>query len=241
MKCDETSNPEGFCRWLATITVMLLGLAGCAERALVASHVAHEGLPPSVRRVVVVPFQTPHDDRALRTWVTEAFAIELQKAGGLETIAAPQDDDKLGAEAGLWRRGCVRPETIIQAQKRYRADAFLFGTITHYKPYDPPMLGVKVQMISARSGLVLWAATGVFDAADKRVNACARAYFNDTARKGSIYGERLVLMSSRLFAQFVAHEVVAALEQSCQASGRGLTRAAPPSSLLPIRERHMGQ
>lgn len=108
----------------------------------------------------------------------------------------------------MWRRGRVDLDALIETQRRYNADAFLFGAITRYKQYDPPIIGLKLGLLSASSGEALWAAEAVFDAHNPYTRANAQEYFRYSGMKNVLYGEDLVLMSPRLFARFAAVELV---------------------------------
>ncbi|HXQ46898.1 MAG TPA: hypothetical protein VN806_09795, partial [Caulobacteraceae bacterium] len=119
-----------------------------------------------------------------------------------------EGDERLAAESALWQRGRVDVGSLIVAQKAYLADAFLFGTVTQYKPYDPPVLGLKLRMLSARTGDVIWAADALFNAHENDVRILAEHHFQTSGLKGRLYGPELVLMSPKLFADFVAAQVV---------------------------------
>jgi len=195
--------------WLLAPAVLLL--AGCATN--VARHnvtVYHSDNPAEsrLRRVVIVPLGadlcTPEESAK----IAESLSLELQKAKGYDIVLAKPADRRLAVEGALWRRGRVDANALIEARERYRADAFLFGTITHYKAYDPPLLGIKIRLLSATSGDVLWSADGLFDAADNSVRADAMRYFRRSGMKDSLYGPELILMSPRLFSKYVVHEMV---------------------------------
>jgi len=199
-------------------------LAGCAvpRKEHVATYISptwEEGVPA---RIVVVPFDAPGCSRGARDLVTSALAMELQAALHADVITASSQDERLTAESALWRRGRVNIDALVAARKEYLADAFVFGTVTHYKEYDPPILGLKVSMISARAGQVLWAAEGLFDAQARSTRSQAEDYFRNSGLRRSLYGPDLMFMSPRLFARFVASEVVRPLRRRTGApAGQG--------------------
>jgi hypothetical protein len=120
----------------------------------------------------------------------------------------------------------VDVESLIVAQKAYLADAFLFGTVTQYKPYDPPVLGLKLRLLSARTGDVIWAAEALFNANERDVRAMAEGYFANSGLKDRLYGPELIFMSPRLYADFVAAQVMRPLREQFQRK-RDLVSAAP--------------
>ena len=188
-------------------------LAGCAtpETPRVATYVHADLVNFPVRRVVVVPFDGRECPVEARKTVTEALSLELQSALLCDVVPAPVADERLAAEAGLWKRGRVDPEALIEARKTYGADAFLFGTLTQYKPYDPPIVGLKVRMLSAKTGEVLWASEAVFDARRPEVRRAARETLRHEGPTDWLSGEDMVFMSPRYFSRYAAREVVAPL------------------------------
>jgi len=201
----------------------LLGLAvGCAVPAQqrVAAFISPAIRSDTLSRIIVVPFDGLSCTAETRKVVTESVALELMSVLLCDVIPAPADDERLMAEIGLWRRGRIDVDTLVMAQKTYGADAFLFGTITQCKEYDPPLIGLKLRMLSASTGDVLWATEAVFDARNADVRRRARASFKSSGLKDMLYGPDLVLMSPRLFSRFVAQEVIRPLRTHLAKSTR---------------------
>jgi hypothetical protein len=162
--------------------------------------------PPG--RIVVVPFASPASAPEAGSMATAALAMAIQEMLCCDTVLPAADDERLAAESILWQSGRVDVESLIVAQKAYLADAFLFGTVTQYKPYDAPVLGLKLRMLSARTGDVIWAAEALYNAHERDVRLLAERYFENSGLKDRLYGADLVLMSPKLFAEFVAAQVV---------------------------------
>ena len=92
-------------------------------------------------------------------------------------------------------------------------DALALGHVTQYRAYDPPVLGLRVQIVSTGSGGVLCGAEGCFDAREAGVQASMQRFHGqhlDTDDRS--YGWKLLLASPRHYAQFVMHELLATLE-----------------------------
>ncbi len=157
---------------------------------------------------------------------TAAVAMAIQGTLCCDTLLPADGDERLAAESVLWQRGRVDVESLIVAQKAYLADAFLFGAVTQYKPYDPPVLGLKLRMLSARTGNVIWAADALFDAHQSDVRALAERYFHNSGLKDRLYGPDLLLMSPKLFADFVAAQIVRPLAEQLKHK-RALASADP--------------
>jgi hypothetical protein len=201
---------------LAAISLFLSALcSGCAAPApqrgtmqQVATYISPAMAEKPPGRIVVVPFASPaYAPEAGRT-ATASLAMAIQGTLCCDTLLPAEGDERLAAESALWQRGRVDIESLIVAQKAYLADAFLFGTVTQYKPYDPPVLGLKLRMLSARTGDVIWAADALFNAHESDVRALAERYFQNSGLKDRLYGPELMLMSPKLFADFVAAQVV---------------------------------
>jgi len=209
---------------VAVLCAMAAGSTGCVtpEAQRVATYVHADLINFPVRRIVVVPFDGRECPAEARQVVTEALSLELQSALLCDVIPAPLTDERLVAEAGLWKRGRVDPEALIDARKTYGADAFLFGTLSQYKPYDPPIVGLKVRMLSARTGEVLWASEAIFDARRAEVRRAAMETMRNEGPKDWLSGDDMVFMSPRYFSRYVAREVVAPLSKQVN---RGAFRA----------------
>lgn len=147
---------------------------------------------------------------------TQAFARALQGALCCDLLSPAPGDERLAAESALSQRGRVDVQSLIAAQKAYLADAFLFGSVTQYKAYDPPVLGVKLRMLSARTGNLIWAADALFDSHEADVRVLATRYYESSGLKDRLYGPDLVLMSPALYAGFVASEMVRPLAAELQ-------------------------
>ena len=190
-----------------------MALLGCAQPK--PSPIRLYGSPPpeiDAQRIVVAPFLYGHRDERVSREITEAFIIELQKLGRFEIISPYTVAGQAAAEGELWRDGVVDLPTMVKLRRRLKAEAFVFGTITHYKPYRPPILGVKVSMVSARTGAVVWAAEAVFDASNVATEEHVKAYYDGTSDvEGEHLGWKVVLLSMRRYAHFVSHQLLSQL------------------------------
>ena len=101
----------------------------------------------TLHRVLLLPFTIESRRDKVVDEVTEAFYIELQKGAKFDIVVPQGFQDILSQQKDIWNRGLIRPETIVEAKKRYKVDAIIFGTITQYQPYEPPVLGIKIGKI----------------------------------------------------------------------------------------------
>jgi hypothetical protein len=165
-----------------------------------------------VHRVLLVPFTFETNREKVINEVTEAFSIELQKSAKFDIVLPHGFPEKLLLQNDLWNKGLVRAETVIEAKKRFKVDAIIFGTITHYKPYEPPILGMKVGMFSTATGNVIWTADTILDSSEATVVRLVKTYYRTNyQRKQSLYGWKIILLSMKRYAQFAAHQVITTL------------------------------
>jgi len=161
-------------------------------------------------RTLVLPLR--HADPEASRQITEALVLELQKSQAVEAISPYGPETEFLKNLTVWRDGALDVRALTTLRKRLGVDAVVAGILTGYRPYEPPLVGLKVQLLSARTGRVLWGAETCLDARDGGVKALMRHYYAERIADGSrSYGWQILLTSPRHFAQFVAHEVVATL------------------------------
>jgi len=172
-------------------------------------HKSEEYLNSRLHRVLLLPFTVESQRDKVVDEVTDAFYIELQKSGKFEIIVPQGFQDILALQNDIWNRGLIRSETIEEAKRRYKVDALIFGTITQYQPYEPPVLGIKIGMFSAISGNIMWSSDAIFDSSDASVVKLVKTYYKEHyKRKQSLYGWKIILLSMKRYAQFVAYHMV---------------------------------
>jgi len=175
-------------------------------------HKSEEYNNTSVQRVLLLPLTIESGRDKVVDDVTEAFFIELQRSARFDIVEAREFQDILSQQKDVWTRGLIRAETVVEAKKRYKVDAIIFGTITQYQPYEPPVLGIKIGMFSARTGNIMWSADAIFDSSQASVIKLLKSYHKKQyQRKQSLYDWNLILLSMKRYAQFVAYHMVATL------------------------------
>lgn len=160
-----------------------------------------------IRRVLLLPFEYTTDREAVIDEVTEAFVVELRKIGSFEVVVPAGDKTSSLSAQDVWVKGSINFASILTLRNNYDVDAIILGNITHYRPYEPMLLGVKVGMISTDTGEVVWSADGVFDSNENEVAVMVKQYFENTHQKSSLYGWKLILLSMRRYSQFVANQL----------------------------------
>ncbi len=197
--------------------VMAISLTGCItvekkEFNSISFFKSDEYQSTPIHRVLIVPFAFETQREKVVKEVTEAFYIEFQKSARFETILPHEIRDDFLRQNDLWTKGLVRVESIIEARKRYKVDAIIFGEITHYRPYDPPILGIKIGMFSTITGNVLWSSDAIFDSSEASVVQLMKSYYKNNFQKSqSLYDWKILLLSMKRYAQFVAYHMIATL------------------------------
>lgn len=164
-----------------------------------------------IRRVLLLPFEYTTDRDAVVDEVTEAFVVELRKVGSFEVVVPAGDKSLLFLDQNVWTKGSVHFASALALRNKFDVDAIIFGNITHYRPYEPMLLGVKLSMVSTDTGDVVWSADGVFDSNENDVAELVKQYFESTHQKSSLYGWKLILLSMRRYSQFVANQLAETL------------------------------
>lgn len=201
---------------------VVLAAAGCAPppplapprpvvlpeiRAYHASELAQAGR----LRALVLPFL--HADRVASASVTAAFSLALAKAQHFEVLPPDGPEATLARQLRVWDGHCLDVHALTVLRRRLRVDALVCGTILRYRPYNPPVLGLRVQLVATRSGAVLWGAEGTLDAGDDGTQYLMRQHHDLWLEEPPrSLGWRVLLHSPRQFNQFAAHQLVASIE-----------------------------
>ncbi|MEZ5967263.1 MAG: hypothetical protein R3F56_25730 [Planctomycetota bacterium] len=163
----------------------------------------------SVRRIMFLPIDAAPGTKAPTERMRAAVLDELAKVQRFEIVPLPDntDEDETIYRAAL--RGHQPLEALVALGKRYNVDAVVLGTVTSYRAYPPAHLGLRLQMLSLHSGKPVWAAEGLYDAAEEAtlddVRHYARSYLSPEA---TMHGYEINLISPTRFTSFVAHRLV---------------------------------
>ncbi len=221
-QCRRTNLPRGHRALVAIgLALSMIGSGGCKFAGdptpppvdLATSHEAEAQTVAKVRRVVVPPFQDltgfPREAEQTR----QAFLRALGRRQRFELIPLGETELREVLPRETFQSGTIAKDMLISAARRYRADGVLFGVVTHYRPYDPLVLGLKLEMASADTGAVVWATSGLYDAATLDVTQDVHNY-HDTQLAGSssLEGWRLILMSPSRFTDYACARLAATLK-----------------------------
>lgn len=207
-------------RRLLVVSCALLGLGGCGlldrlPEPTPASQdipVAYRSLTADghqMRRVVVLPFVDAIRAPDQIQMIEDAFVASLRKHQYFEVVTVHESPLLSEAEQDVFRSGVFQKKTLLAMAERYRADGVLFGIVTHFRPYEPPCLGLKVELVSVGAGDVVWSAKGLFDAGDERTAMDVHNYHDvRLASSSSLEGWRRMLTSPRRYTRYVCDRMV---------------------------------
>lgn len=199
--------------WFASFAAAF-ALAGCAlerapEKRDVNHYLADARDLASVRRVMVLPFAEEPGVVAECNRIRDAYISELQKLRRFELVPLPESAAEVAQLQASLRHGRVATDSIVELCNRYRVDAVLAGSITTYRAYTPPSLGMRTQLVSIHSGSVIWAVDAIYDSNDRSMQSDLRHYYKYVqTHDGNLHGWEFDTISPTLFCAYVAHRFV---------------------------------
>lgn len=211
----ESPNLAGRVVLLAVVIWLLLLVPGCAwlhqdKPQRVNAWLAEPGDLAPVRRVAVLPFSSSTGVEVSTEEVGRAFREELAKLQRFEIVSIPAGarEDREILRSIL--DGRYSTDGVVALCERYRLDGLLIGTVTSYRPYKPPHLGIQASLLSVHSGGAVWATNAHYDANDLSTWQDIRHWNDNVVATGDdLHGPEMALISPKRFTRFVAHRVVA--------------------------------
>ncbi|MBK8099269.1 MAG: hypothetical protein IPK26_19340 [Planctomycetes bacterium] len=198
----------------ALLALFALGLCGCQlerapERRSINSYLADERDLANVRRIMILPFTSEDGVLADRERIRDSFVNELQKLRRFEIVPLPEradEDDTLNASL---RRGKLSTDAFVKLCNRYNLDGVYVGNITAWRPYLPPHLGLRTQLLSVHSGSTVWAVDAMYDSSDRATVSDLRHYHERvSAADGTLHGWEMNTLAPTKFASYVAYRFV---------------------------------
>jgi hypothetical protein len=162
----------------------------------------------SLRRIGLLPFAGRDVDEGQGVDLQRALHTELAQSTPFEIVLLDGADLAELEASDPYRRGWYKPRTIIGLTQRYSLDGVLFGTVTQERFYPPQLLGLRVDMVSAETGLVIWSGSVNVDASDQRVVEGLQLFYGNEADDQSW---RVALLSPERFARFAAFQIACLL------------------------------
>lgn len=218
-------------RWplrLASLAAIFLSLssAGCRTKALTdpiigpnhqVSNVFRKEpmLPPTLRRVAVLPMSYPEDIPSLvagKDALEPLFRSELGKTARFETLPVDSADLKRWTGREHWDAyEALPPDLFKLLAEKTGCNAVLFPTLTKYSAYPPIVIGWRMKLV-ANDADIIWAVEEIFDASEQGVSNAARRYDRDHVRSNPVLEDsRSVLISPSRFGKYTLHAILETL------------------------------
>ena len=200
-------------RFALAIATLALGscslMPGVPEAQEVPAHFGTEEEVARVHRVMILPFNAAPGVHGDTEPLREAFSVALAKTGRFELVPLPTGASEDRVLYQSLNRGRLSTEALAALGKRYYLDGVLLGTVTGYRPYKPPHLGMRVQLISMHTATAVWATEAFYDSNDAGTAEDIQHYMQSyQSEEESMHGWEITLISPRRFAAFVAHRLV---------------------------------
>lgn len=199
-------------RTLALLTLSLLAPA-CASLApsgmpeLANAVVSSDFESYEVRRVGILPFSGRDLTAEQSADLQRALHSECSRTAPFEFVLLDANDLAELERSDPYRRGWYEPATLIGLSRRYTLDAILFGVVSQARFFPPQLLALRVDMVSAETGLVIWSGSIDLDATDPRVQQGLQKYYSGDGAEAW----RVALLSPERLARFAAFQVASLL------------------------------
>ncbi len=170
-------------------------------------------LPPSVRRVAVLPLTTSGTGRNLdagRETLGPIIHSELARTGRFELISVTGNQLRSWTGRSVWRITDRLPaEFLSRIREETGCDAVLFSQLNRYDPYPPLAVGLTLHLVETELPRIVWAVDEMLDASDPTVAAGAERFSaHHFAATNPTADSHDVLQSPRRFGQYAAYTLV---------------------------------
>jgi hypothetical protein len=120
-------------------------------------------------------------------------------------------------------------EQLHDLRRRLHCDAVLLGRVHSFRPHPATRVGLFLRLLDVNNGRLVWAVDHVWDTTDAETECRIERFFRQRMRSGYEPMEwQLAMISPRVFAKFVAHEVAATLPDAAELDKRNGRRYRRP-------------
>ncbi|MGE3173696.1 MAG: hypothetical protein AB7O97_13815 [Planctomycetota bacterium] len=196
------------------VLLLLWPLVGCMlerppEQRPVNNYLADARDLANVRRIMVLPFAEDPGVVADTDRIRDSYLAELQKLRRFEIVPLPASALEVDELNRSVRHGSLSTEAVVRLCNRYHLDGVLVGTVTAWRAYTPPHLGMRTNLVSVHSGAVVWAVDALYDSNDRStVNDLRHFHDHVQAHDGNLHGWEFDLIAPSRFCSYVAHRLV---------------------------------
>jgi len=145
---------------IIVLFLVMLAVSGCSNADKGPEMVFANPFRPNVWTVAVIPFKNDSGSEALNTIaMTDEFYTEL--ATVQDNVQVLSVNAVMAAQHKLGLTKIRNEDDLSAIAEELGADALFVGKITRYQPYQPPLIGIVVQIFEQRT-------PGALDESDER-------------------------------------------------------------------------
>jgi hypothetical protein len=173
--------------------------------------------PADIRRVAILPLSVPNADAQIesgRDTLQPLLYSEIDKQQLFQSvIVTPEQLQQLTGKPAWSAADKLPPKLFEQLKDTYGCDGVLFCQLSHYRPYQPMIVGWNFTLVGTlESPTPWWSVDEVFDGSDPQIyNAARRYYQNHIQQPGPLADSRAITHSPRRFAQYTLHAALSTL------------------------------
>jgi len=204
------------------IAILATALTGCSELTLHREHrpepiasFRSDGGGAPIRRIAVLP---PYCNQQTASSVNDlemTFQSELTKTSLFELV--PITHAAMEMHFGYPQISSVDiipGDLLFRLRSEYGVEGVMFIDITHYFPYGPISIGIRVKLVDATTGKIRWAFDHLFDSSNPTTSAEAQQFYLKNSHDNyplPLDGSP-ILQSPTRFSKYVAYEVFRSLK-----------------------------
>ena len=216
---------------LKSVTILLAVLAtaftGCQLKKLCAkkppaapiASFRSGGNGAPLRRIAMLP---PHCNQQTASSVNGlemAFQSELSKTSLFEVV--PISHSVMEKEFGhpqISSVDIIPGDFLFRLRSEFGVEGVMFIDITHYFPYQPISIGIRVKLVDATTGKIRWAFDHLFDSSNPETSKEAQEFYTKNSHDtGPVLTDgNPILQSPVRFSKYVAYEVFRSLANAPQ-------------------------
>lgn len=172
-----------------------------------------------LRRIAMLPPYCNQQTASSVNGLEMTFQAELAKTGLFEVVPITHSTmEKHFGHPQISSVDIIPGDFLFRLRTEYGVEGVLFIDITHYFPYQPISMGIRVKLVDATTGKIRWAFDHLFDSSNPATSEDAQKFYlknsHDTYPVPTEGNP--ILQSPIRFSKYVAYEVFRSLENAPQ-------------------------
>ena len=205
----------------STVTGCQIKLLQPHKEAAPISSFRSDGNGLHIRRIAVLPPFCNEQTASSVNDLSRTFQAELSKTSLFELV--PISHAAMEMHFGhpqISSVDIIPGDLLFRLRSEYGVEGVLFIDITHYFPYSPVSIGIRVKLVDATTGKICWAFDHLFDSSNPTTSADAQAFYlkNSKDPQPLPLDGSPILQSPTRFSRYVAYEVFRSLKNVTESS-----------------------